>query len=430
MICTVACAALIATSYVSHVIVSAEQQRTVYADHIAAVATMATAAMSAEPSEHRQSKLRERFSSWAQSATSDPAIVAAALLGPLGDVLELVPDDLADRPQVAAALRRGSWPDGINWPMRKLAWSVHRGMDGLRVILLHRPLASLTSPIASSVPFLIISLVSVVVIVTCLQLSLKRAIINPLQTCIEMTSPCLKNGRGRLDRPHQVGFDQLIRNVSLLIDRDKSSRARLGQLKRTMDARVTHQTRQIESMLKRAEREAWIDPLTKLGNRRLLDDRLASLFQEHSDGDDDLAVILLDLDNFKSLNDTFGHAAGDEALAFMGELLRGTLRSSDVGLRLGGDEFGVLLLGAGIDEAAETADRIIKLFDQRVSAHKSIVDVSLSAGVASLKYHHPSDGAGLMKAGDAGLYQAKRAGKSRVGIVSRAAAALASAPAA
>lgn len=430
MICTVACAALIAAAYVSHVIVSADQQRRVYADHIEAVATVAAAAMSAEPTERRPSELRTRFSLWARSATADPAIVGAGLLGPMGEVLELVPEDLADRDQVATALRRGMSSGDVSWPLRDLEWSVHRGVDGLRVVLFYRSLASLSHPIAASQPYLIMSLLGIVVIVTCLQMSLKRLIINPLETCIEMTASCLKSGRDRLDRPREVGFDPLIRNVSLLIDSDKSSRARLGQLKRTLDARVTYQTRQIESMLKRAEREAWIDPLTKLGNRRLLDDRLASLFEEHSKEGDDLAVILFDLDNFKSLNDTLGHAAGDVALSFMGELLRGTLRASDVGLRLGGDEFAVLLLGAGVDEAAETADRVIKLFAQRVSVHRPTVDVSLSAGVSSLKYHHPPDSAGLMKSADAGLYQAKRAGKGRVGIVSRAAAALASVPAA
>ncbi len=220
-------------------------------------------------------------------------------------------------------------------------------------------------------------------------------------------------------RPDEFG--QLARNVDRILNEWHTHRARAGRLERTLDQRVAQQTRQIESMLEKAEREAWIDPLTSLGNRRLLNDRLGPIFEQQQRNDQDLSIVIFDVDNFKPLNDQLGHAAGDEVLQFIGELLNGCLRSTDIGLRYGGDEFVALLLDTSSDDAALLADRITKLFAQRASLLKVQPRVSMSAGVASLREHKPRDGDDLLALADAALYVGKNGGKSQVSIYRRTA---------
>jgi diguanylate cyclase (GGDEF)-like protein len=110
-----------------------------------------------------------------------------------------------------------------------------------------------------------------------------------------------------------------------------------------------------------AQRGALYDPITSLPNRDLLTDRVAhSLAWAREDDADPIALILLDLDRFKVINETLGHAVGDSLLAAVGERLQASLRPGDTVARFGGDEFGVILDGiGGVDDARRTADRIL-----------------------------------------------------------------------
>ena len=147
------------------------------------------------------------------------------------------------------------------------------------------------------------------------------------------------------------------------------------------------------------------DTLSGLFNRRRFHEELARELAAGGRG----AVLLFDLDNFKAVNDTLGHAAGDAVIQRVGRALRGRLRTSDVPARLGGDEFGVILRRV----RAEEADRVaLELLDHIQGAIESEADgagVSLSLGVA------PFDGTGcepdeLLRAADAAMYQAKHRG--------------------
>ena len=178
-----------------------------------------------------------------------------------------------------------------------------------------------------------------------------------------------------------------------------------------MNSRVADQTRQINAMLKRAERAVWIDPLTRLGNRSLLEDRLEKVFEAQRCSGQDLSIVMLDLDNFKKLNDTQGHVAGDEMLRFVGELVRGTIRPTDVGVRYGGDEFAIILVDTTPDKAAALAERL-RLFGQRAGVLGLDPPVSLSAGIASLLQDRPNSGKHLLRLADRALYKAKSRGKN------------------
>lgn len=181
-------------------------------------------------------------------------------------------------------------------------------------------------------------------------------------------------------------------------------------LRHSVDAVVDARTRRAESARNRAEREADTDPLTRLGNRRLLERDLPTLFAQRQSEGGELALVVLDVDHLKLLNDTRGHEAGDELLAFVGELLRATLRKGvDRAVRSGGDEFVLVLPDTSALEACQVARRLTSLFAQRARMFRGVNPApSLSAGVASLRQHAAGSWEELLRMADEAMYWAKR----------------------
>jgi diguanylate cyclase (GGDEF)-like protein len=188
-------------------------------------------------------------------------------------------------------------------------------------------------------------------------------------------------------------------------------------LRRSLNERVDAQTRQISRDLRQAEQSAGTDLLTGLANRRTLERELPALFEQQQRDGRELVAAVLDLDNFKHLNDTLGHHAGDELLAFLGELIRGTVRkSTDLAARLGGDEFLILLPDTSMDEASDVIRRIRNLFLQRARLLDQVEPrPGLSVGIAGRHAHNAVSWQQLLKLADAAMYEAKqtRAGVAR-----------------
>ena len=159
---------------------------------------------------------------------------------------------------------------------------------------------------------------------------------------------------------------------------------------------------------------AQLDPLTGLHNRSSLHERLevmlASAKRQHSQ----LAVLFIDLDGFKQINDSFGHDVGDAVLAEVAQRLKHTLRIDDFIARLGGDEF-VLVAGNLAQEAtiAEMATRLIEIVGRPCRAGDALVKVAASIGI-SLYPNDSSTAAGLLRLADAAMYRAKKLGGSCV----------------
>jgi diguanylate cyclase (GGDEF)-like protein/PAS domain S-box-containing protein len=154
------------------------------------------------------------------------------------------------------------------------------------------------------------------------------------------------------------------------------------------------------------------DALTGLANRLLFRSRLDAAIAGLAASPHLLAVFFVDLDGFKAVNDTFGHAAGDALLKTVSERLNGTLRSSDTVARFGGDEFAVLATVAQTGEAAWIAARLVSALSTPYAIAGKSVKISASIGVSLA----PQDGLNpeaLMASADAALYSAKRAGKNR-----------------
>lgn len=160
------------------------------------------------------------------------------------------------------------------------------------------------------------------------------------------------------------------------------------------------------------ERLALTDPMTRLANRRHIDrelSRLASLGRRRGD---DLAVIVIDVDRFKSINDTHGHGVGDQVILAVADRLRGLFRTQDVIGRWGGDEFVVVLPATGCEQAGKLAERLRDDFSSRpIATTAGLLTVTVSVGVACGSGVDP---AGILQRADDALYVAKGAGRDAV----------------
>ena len=154
------------------------------------------------------------------------------------------------------------------------------------------------------------------------------------------------------------------------------------------------------------------DPLTGLANRRLLDDRMSMALVHARRNTSAMAVISLDLDGFKQVNDTLGHGAGDTLLKLVAERLLETVREEDTVARVGGDEFILSLWQVSDrDYAASVASRAIAALAQPYSIEGTDVQITVSAGI-SIYPDHGEDADTLLKSADTALYAAKHAGKN------------------
>ena len=163
------------------------------------------------------------------------------------------------------------------------------------------------------------------------------------------------------------------------------------------------------------DREAREDPLTGAAVRRLLERRLALAFERSRETGSPVALVMCDLDHFKAINDTHGHAAGDQALKLAARALMDHCRERDLCARYGGEEFTLLLEDTGGEtalEIAERARRAIERLEFRVESGE-LVPLRASAGVSAFPELHVRSAEELQLLADAALYEAKRAGRNR-----------------
>ncbi|WP_275628726.1 diguanylate cyclase [Pseudomonas sp. 273] len=152
---------------------------------------------------------------------------------------------------------------------------------------------------------------------------------------------------------------------------------------------------------------AYRDALTGLGNRKAFGEQLPLALQRCAQGTS-VALLYVDLDHFKPVNDRFGHAAGDAVLVAVGERLRGNLRQPDMAFRLGGDEFAVVLEGVDCDSAERLAGRLLASLNQDYRAGEQRLEfLSASIGIA-LYPADAGDAEGLIHAADSAMYRAKQ----------------------
>jgi two-component system cell cycle response regulator len=174
----------------------------------------------------------------------------------------------------------------------------------------------------------------------------------------------------------------------------------------------------LQDLLGKRVKEAFVDPLTGLYNRRHAHQYLTKCFNASQKGNRKLVVMMLDIDNFKSINDTLGHASGDEILKQISERLSENVRQIDMIARVGGEEFLVLVPDASMPRAMLIAERLRRLVESKpFSAHSGKVSrkITVSIGIAKKEKHH-NYATDLINCADQALYKAKAQGRNRIHI--------------
>jgi len=169
---------------------------------------------------------------------------------------------------------------------------------------------------------------------------------------------------------------------------------------------------QLSTEIKELENDSNLDALTKLFNRRALDKYLEKVTQKNSLAHD-LYLLILDIDDFKSINDTYGHIVGDKILIFLSNLLRSTLRDGDKLFRYGGEEFIIILNRITQSKCQEIANRILNIINSNKLLYKeNTVTVTVSIGIT--KYKNGDDPDTLINRADKALYHSKASGKNQL----------------
>jgi diguanylate cyclase (GGDEF)-like protein len=189
-------------------------------------------------------------------------------------------------------------------------------------------------------------------------------------------------------------FETLANNASVALQYDRLEQAVL-------------QLRELQEQL---HHQAFHDPLTDLANRSLFINRVKEALETNAG---EIAVLFIDLDDFKTFNDSFGHHAGDELLMAVANRLRDSVRPTDTIARLGGDEFAVMVQDrrtAG-PSAVRLAERIMRAFEQPVKAAEEVISVHLSIGIATT--HEAKHAGEIIRNADLAMYRAKETGKGK-----------------
>jgi diguanylate cyclase (GGDEF)-like protein len=164
------------------------------------------------------------------------------------------------------------------------------------------------------------------------------------------------------------------------------------------------------------------ESLTGLFNQNYVRQRLQEEYYRAKRYDHPLSLLMIDLDNFKSLNDRFGHAAGDHLLRYFGRLIRDTLRPSDIPARYGGEEFLVILPDTGRDEARTVAERLRQRISEspfKIDSNQEDIRLTVSIGASAFAFpDYGQDAEEMITMADLALYQAKKAGKNSVSVYS------------
>ena len=186
---------------------------------------------------------------------------------------------------------------------------------------------------------------------------------------------------------------------------------------RTAQSELRERNQQLEAMLHRVEALAITDPLTGLFNRRRFTDVLKREFALTKRYGNSLSCLMVDLDHFKQINDSYGHAAGDQVLKEVAHIIAGNCREVDLPTRHGGEEFALLLPHTAKPNAGILAKRLAKMIKAAViRLGQTEIRVTASFGVASTDDVASNLAEDLVRAADAALFRAKREGRDRVAL--------------
>lgn len=302
-----------------------------------------------------------------------------------GRVAALAPVSLAP-----ARFDEGSPPSFVEHSLI-VGW-VHVELDTATLAAHKQAMLNTTLAITSTVIFLTLLLT----------LGLSGAVSRPLSRLAEAVRDM---SEGRLDTRVSTNADLI--ELRTLQKGFNTMASAIADSQHTMQQRIDEATQQLAY-------QATHDPLTKLPNRRAFEQALEDAVSASRRASDASVLCFLDLDRFKIVNDTAGHAAGDAMLARIAELIRHRVRSGDLLCRIGGDEFGLILRGCSLDEARHVAEGLIHaVANDRFEWGGQTFTVGVSIGLVALDGHLTSSGDALVAA-DLACYTAKRKGRNTI----------------
>ncbi len=200
-------------------------------------------------------------------------------------------------------------------------------------------------------------------------------------------------------------LQEILSEVRLLKDQNEFLKTKL------QEAQV--QISELKEELSQARRDASIDFLTKIPNRMSFMRALKDFVRDYYERKYPFALLMIDIDHFKKINDTYGHLCGDKVLRFVAETLKLNLRARDIVGRYGGEEFGVILPGSNLAQAVSVAERLRKAVEEMtVDCNGTPINVTISVGVATMKDGLNEEA--IINLADEALYLAKRSGRNRV----------------
>lgn len=286
------------------------------------------------------------------------------------------------------------------------------------------PKSLLSSPSLKAAKFiLIISALALLIELVMLYLVMKKKVVDPLENFIDASSAIEAQDYEKITKDTLPLPDQLDNEIGKLAKLFKSMSGSLQQfrddmhhLTRTLEDQVKIRTRELQKAKDKAEKEATIDSLTQIPNRHSFYNRAKALLQQADHSGTPICFLMLDIDFFKTINDTHGHPQGDHVLAACARTIEQTIRDKDLLGRLGGEEFAVVLPDTNLEEAQIIAERIrARIAEQsfQTTQHPHPFNTSISIGIAVASetiYAYEL----LYKHADLALYQAKQSGRNRV----------------
>lgn len=249
-----------------------------------------------------------------------------------------------------------------------------------------------------------LAVLGVVIVVS---VALMFSITVPTRRLTQVTRQLAAGDRSaRAPRGGAAEIDTLAESINAMVDQVVAAETELRAHHAKLEKHVEERTQQLHHL-------AHHDPLTQLPNRRQLSTRLSGALSRAGNTGQQLALLFVDLDNFKSINDTLGHNFGDRVLQLVAERLRTAAGPRSLLARLGGDEFTVLIEDVkSHEEVMERAHEIVVALQQPLSIKGRVLSTSASVG-ASLYPEHASDADSLLRAADVALFRAKELGRNR-----------------
>jgi diguanylate cyclase (GGDEF)-like protein len=236
------------------------------------------------------------------------------------------------------------------------------------------------------------------------------SVVRPIRGLLEATTRIAGGDHQvRVERGGIKELDVLAQAFNSMAEELGKAKAVVQEYQLNLEAKVIERTQQLQELAER-------DPLTGLPNRRQLFGLLNSAIDNARQRGHLVAVFFLDIDNFKYINDSLGHAFGDRVLVSLSNRLVEASRSFGFAARLGGDEFTVVFEDAGTEEEIRTAGlKVVREFQQPLSVDGRDIIVSVSVG-ASIYPDHEQDAEALLQAADAALFRAKKLGRSQLSV--------------